>query len=174
MNPKVTMIMVMSVNGIVAQREIQNSFEWNSTEDRKQFLKRIQDVGTVIMGANTYRSIGGDPYEGIEFYVLTHHPEKLPDNDRVNFVSGDVRDIYLQLEDKGLRQVALLGGSKTNTQFIEHRLVDDIYLTIEPLMMPEGMHIIDNPVRNISLSLDSVETLNQSGTLLLHYLVNRD
>ena len=174
MGTRITMIMVMSANGVVAQKQIQNSFEWNSREDREQFLERIRSIGAAIMGANTFRSIGGNPYEGIEFFVLTSHPDKFPKHDRVTFIQGDVRDIYLQLEDKGIKKIALLGGPKTNTQFIEHKLVHDIYLTVEPLVMPEGMHIFDNPSLKMSLVLESVKTLNKSGTILLHYLFKRN
>jgi dihydrofolate reductase len=173
MEPKVTMIMVMSASGIVAQKEIQNSFEWNSPEDREQFLKRIHEIGAVIMGSNTYRSIGGNPYQEIEFFVMTRHPERFPAKKAVRFVQGEVKEICKQVANRGIKQIALLGGPKTNTQFINHGLVDDIYLTIEPLIMQNGMHIVDQLSDSVPLTLESTETLNSNGTILLHYLVKQ-
>lgn len=172
MGLNVTLIMVMSVNGIVAQEEVQNSFEWNSSEDREQFLQRIHQIGSVIMGSNTYRSIGSKPYPGIEFFVLTSHPERFAAREKVTFVQGDVREICSQIHSRGINQIALLGGSKTNTQFFNHHLINEIVLTIEPLIMQTGMQIIDQPLQNIPLLLQDVEQLNSNGTLLLHFLVN--
>ncbi len=163
----------MSVNGIVAQKTVQNSFEWNSSEDREQFLDKIHKIGSVIMGSNTYRSIGGNPYPGVEFFVLSGHPEQFPAKDKVSFVSGDVKEICSQIKARGIEQIALLGGPGTNAQFMEEELIDDIYLTVEPMIMKTGMQIVDNPKKNFSLTLDSVEKLNSEGTLLLHYLVKR-
>ncbi len=40
----ITLIMVMSANGVVAQKSVENSFEWNSAADRKQFLERINHI----------------------------------------------------------------------------------------------------------------------------------
>ncbi|MBU2513301.1 dihydrofolate reductase family protein [bacterium] len=167
----VTLIMVMSVNGVVARNSIENSFEWNSEEDRIQFMQRIREIGTVFMGANTYRSLGSKPYEGIDFYVLTHHPAAFPQHSRVIFLNDKVENIYENLRKSGLKRIALLGGPQTNKLFFDQGLVDEIYLTIEPTFMPEGMHMIQNLNRRVPLQLDSMEVLNQQKTLLLHYFV---
>ncbi len=161
----------MSVNGVVAQGKIENSFEWNSEDDRIQFLKRIREIGTVFMGANTYRSLGSKPYEGIDFYVLTHDSASFSKQNRVSFVNEPVENIYAHWQEKGLKRVALLGGPQTNTLFFEKELVDEIYLTIEPTFMPEGLHMIENLGSRIPLKLESVKVLNEQKTLLLHYYV---
>lgn len=169
--PKVTLIMVMSANGVVAQKPVQNSFEWNSPEDREQFLKKIKEIGTVLMGSNTYRSIGGKPYAGIDFFVMTHRPQQFATHDRVTYVQGSVEQVLRSMRQSGVTQVALLGGPHTNAQCFESQLVDEIYLTLEPLMMPEGMHIASDLSRQINLELESIQTLNSAKTLLLHYRV---
>ncbi len=169
--PKVSLLMVMSVNGVVAQKEVQNSFEWTSEEDREQFLKKTRDIGTVIMGANTYRSIGCKPYEGVRFYVMTNHPDNFREHEMVSFHQGSVKELLYQLDGKKVKRVALLGGPQINAQCFEHNLVDDIYLTIEALLMPEGMHLATSISHNVALKLENLETLNETKTLLLKYQV---
>ncbi len=167
----VVMIMVMSTNGIVAQKTIEDSFEWSSKEDRMQFLDKIRNIGTALMGANTYRSIGSQPYKGVDFYVLTRHPEQFEHHERVTFVEGDVEDIYKLWETRGLTRVALLGGPSTNRLFLDKELVNEIFLTIEPAIMPEGLHLVTGLDRQVNLKLLSLNTLNEQNTLLLHYSV---
>ena len=169
--PRVSLLMVVSTNGIAAQKEIQNSFEWNSPEDREQFLAKINSVGTVLMGSNTYRSIGQKPYPGINFYVMTRQPERYTAHEQVRFVQGDVGQILQEMALAGIEHVALLGGPKISTQCFANQLVDDIYLTIEPLMMPSGMHIVADLPKPVKVQLESVRPLNQRNTLLLHYRV---
>jgi dihydrofolate reductase len=169
--PKVSLIMVMSANGVVAQKAVQNSFEWNSVEDREQFLKKIHEIGAVLMGSNTYRAIGGKPYAGIDFFVLSRRPEQFVSHNRVTFVQGSVEQVLRELGQSGVKRIALLGGPHTNAQCFENQLVDDIYLTMEPLMMPEGMHIASDLSHRVNLVLESVQSLNEAKTLLLHYRV---
>lgn len=163
--------MVMSVNGVVAQKKVQNSFEWTSEEDREQFLKKTRDIGTVIMGANTYRSIGSKPYEGVRFYVMTNNPHNFREHENVSYHQGSVKELLIQLARENVDRVALLGGPQINAQCFEQNLVDDIYLTIEPLLMPEGMHLATSFDDKVSLKLESLETLNETKTLLLKYQV---
>lgn len=168
---RITLIMVMSANGTIAQQEVENSFEWNSPEDRQQFLDRIRSIGTVIMGKNTYKSIGQRPYEGLDFYVLTSQKEQFESHERVIFLEPDPIKVCETLASRGIKKAALLGGSKTNSLFFRERLVDEIYLTIEPVLMPTGMHLVETLTDPIRLKLDEVKTLANGHTLLLHYLV---
>ncbi|MCG8338901.1 MAG: dihydrofolate reductase family protein [Proteobacteria bacterium] len=169
--PKVSLLMVMSVNGVVAQNIVENSFDWSSEEDREQFLEKTSNIGTVIMGANTYRSIGSKPYEGVRFYVMTNTPDTFRENEKVSFHQGSIKELLFQLAQENVGHVALLGGPQINAQCFEHNLVDDIYLTIEPLLMPDGMHLATSFGERVTLKLESLETLNEANTLLLKYRV---
>ena len=169
--PKITLIMVMSANGVVAQKRIEDSFVWNSEADRVQFLQRVSDIGTAIMGANTYQSIGGKPYDGVDFYVLTNHPDQFEPHDRVQFVKGNASEVCRILKDKGLEHIALLGGPTTNRHFLERELVDDIYLTIEPALLPGALQMVNGLDTQIRLELINLTPLNEQKTLLLHYRV---
>lgn len=173
-NLKVTLIMVMSANGVVAQDKDQDSFEWNSDADRDQLLERIQSIGTVLMGANTYRIIEDNLYEKVNFFVLSHHPASFRPRERVSFIQGEAADVCRQLCEKSVKHVALLGGTETNAHFLDAGRVDDIYLTIEPLLLPGGFGLTKNLKDICRLTLESVRKLENRNTLLLHYRVLKE
>jgi len=168
-----TMIMVRSGNGVVAERRFQDSFEWNSADDRAALLRRIAGIGVVVMGSNTYRTIGGRPYPGVRFFVLTQRPEQFTSHPAVTWLSGEIETVYGRLEAEGIRHIALLGGPETNRRFLEAGRVDEIFLTIEPLLLTEGLCLTAPLAMPIALTLESVEFLNNSQTLLCHYRVSR-
>ncbi|MBU3917197.1 dihydrofolate reductase family protein [bacterium] len=170
---KVTLIMVMSANGIVAQKKTENSFEWSSVSDKKQFLNRIREIGTVIMGGNTFRAIKQEPYEGVRFFVLSRRPYRFQPNKNVEFIRGDILQVYKELCDKGIRQVALLGGPETNAQFFNHGLIDNLYLTIEPLLLPKGLQFVSQLDMKTDLVLNEMKVLDNSNSILLHYSVRK-
>lgn len=171
---KLSIIMVMTVDGVIAKSADQNAFEWTSKEDKKHFVAKSKEVGTVMMGGTTFNASGRINYKDRLAIILTSNPDKYEYGENVITKGGDPKDIYKELEEMDLEKVALIGGAKTNAAFLEAGLVDDIYLTVEPLMFGEGLHIADRIDLNLDLTLDSVERLNKKGTLLLHYQVNKE
>ena len=170
---KVTLIMVMSANGKVARKTVHNSFEWNSNEDQRQFLKRIRGIGTALMGSNTYRSIDQTPYEGVTLYVLSHHPDRLREHPAVHLVQGRVIDICRDIRDQGISHLALLGGPDVNAQFFNYDLVDEIFLTVEPLLLDGGLNLVGELEESVSLALNEVSLLGNGSSVLFHYVVEK-
>ena len=163
--------MVMAVNGKIAQNKFQNSFEWNSKEDQRQFLERIKRIGTVIMGSNTFQTINQRPYGSVDYIVLTNDASKFKEQPRVEFMSGNVVSVYQILKERGLSHVALLGGPTVNSQFFNYGLIDEIFLTIEPVMLLTGINLVNELEKNIQLNLIDMVRIEKSDTLLLHYTI---
>ncbi|MBT3226171.1 MAG: hypothetical protein HN580_22685 [Deltaproteobacteria bacterium] len=170
---KITLIMVMSANGMISQERDQDSFEWNSPDDRKQLLEKIQSIGNVLMGANTYRIIEDRLYRGVNFFVLTHHLSRFRPHKQVTFIQGDALDVCQQLQKKKITHIALLGGAKTNSIFLDANKVDELFLTIEPLLLPAEISLANQLQDICRLKLLNVDRLPNGQTLLLHYRVEK-
>jgi dihydrofolate reductase len=69
------------------------------------------------------------------------------------------------------RTVVLLGGTETYTFFMKRNLIDEMYLTVEPVDFREGLRLFDSP-EDISkwFYLEWTEPLGDQGTELRHYL----
>jgi dihydrofolate reductase len=169
---EITMIMVMTADGVISQDTLQDSFTWTSKEDKEHFLSTISIYKNVIMGNTTFEAINKKPYPGVTHYVLTHNKEALrtsPEN--VVYIGGSVKEIYSCLSKNKIKKIALLGGAETNTFFLKNNLVTDIYLTVEPLIFGKGFRLSTAEQLEVSLKLIDVKKLNDRGTLLLHYAV---
>ena len=172
-NLKVTLIMVMTVNGKVGQNKFQDSFEWNSKEDQRQFLARIKDIGVTVMGSNTFQTVNQHPPGGVHTIVLTSDSAKFKKQPKVEFMSGNVVDIYETLQKRGIKHVALLGGPTVNSHFFNNQLIDEIYLTIEPVLLLTGINLINDLDHNIRLHLEKMVRIDNSDTILLHYTTGK-
>ena len=76
-----------------------------------------------------------------------------------------------ELEKQNYKQSLLVGGSEINTLFFRDKLVDEIWLTIEPKIFGNGNDLTTGQNFDIELKLKSSKRLNTTGTLLLKYEV---
>ena len=67
----------------------------------------------------------------------------------------------------------LVGGSKIYSSFMKEGLVDELYLTIEPVVFGNGKNLFSDESFETKLELVSSKKLNKKGTILLKYRVLR-
>ena len=123
------------------------------------------------MGKNT----GSFRVFGVPNFVLTHDPagaaaSQAQDSrglERV-YLCGQPQEICAKLEARGIHKAALLGGPSTNLQFLRAGLVDEIYLTVEPVTIGRGIRFLNEPLESRWTLADS-QVLNERGTIVLHY-----
>lgn len=162
---KITMVMVMSADGLVTHGEDGPSFDWASLEDRAAFLECVRGADAVITGSGSFAA---EKDMKRPYYVLTNR-EGLPSFKNVFYVHGSAGDIASRAAADGHENVLLLGGPKTNALFLKEGLVDRVLLTIEPRFFGVGKTLSLGTMLDIHLQLCSVKRLNERGTLLLEY-----
>ena len=80
-------------------------------------------------------------------------------------------DVDLASILSGYKEVAIVGGSRVYQAMLDHGFLDDLYLTIEPLIFGRGKPMFDAGKQTHRMKLVSVKKLNSSGSILLHYRV---
>lgn len=166
---KVFIIAAITVDGFIARDQNQRSIDWTSPEDSKMYRQVTQAAGVTIYGSRTFDTImRGLP--GRKTIVMTSHPETYANIENVEATTDSAVDIMRRLEQEGQEQVAVCGGATIYHQFLQAGLVDEIYLTIEPLLFGEGVPLISDKLPDLKLQLAEVKHLNQN-TLQLFYKV---
>lgn len=168
---KTTLIMACSLDGFIARSSEDNPFEWTSKEDKIHFQTLTKQIGVMLMGGNTYKTSGVKSFVGRQTYVITNNPQNYEFGENVEAVSGTPQSILADLREKGHENLALVGGANANTQFLVNSLVDEMYITVEPIIFGSGIKLF-NDAFFYSLELISLKKLNEKGTIMLHYKVN--
>jgi dihydrofolate reductase len=168
---KITLIMVSTLDGVIAKSSDHNAFEWTSKEDKDHFMKTSKELGVLLLGGNTFKASGRKTYPGRVAYVLTNNPDKYDFGENVFPVAGTPQAVAAHLRSEGHQNVALIGGASVNRDFLKAGLIDEMYITVEPLIFGKGLHIFDDDDVEIKLELLEMSKLNENGTILLHYRV---
>lgn len=166
---KIILIAAISADGKIAQSQDQSSLDWTSKEDTAFFVAKTKEAGVVVMGRRTFETIG-KPLKGRRLIVLGEEVApgfSLGGAGEVEFVSTSVQDLVTRLEQEGVTQLVIAGGSSVYSQFLQAGLVTDVYLTIEPILFGSGIPLAQGFDR-IQMSLVEVTKLNEQ-SVLLHY-----
>jgi len=163
---KTFIIAVLTADGLIAEGTDQLSTDWTSKEDRRFFRDRTKEAGVIVMGRNTYETIA----------------KPLPDRLNVVYSEGEIEGVEVtkkdpaellkDLEKRGFKEVAIIGGTTIFTMFMEAGLVDKLYLTIEPVVFGSGMTLFNKKFDAKKLKLVSMQKLGEEA-VLLEYDVQR-
>lgn len=163
---KVIVIAAITADGFIA-RDANQLADWTSKEDKQNFVKLTKQTGVMVMGRNTYDTIG-KALPGRKTVVYTSRPL---DNPEVETTAEKPAELLQRLQKEGFKEVAICGGQQIYDMFLSAGLVDEIYLTIEPRIFGKGVTLM-NFMNDLDLKLIEASQLNDD-TLLLHYEVKK-
>lgn len=175
---KVIMIAVSSVDGKATRGYDPNIYKWTSKEDSDFYFGLLARSKLIVMGSGTFEAARHliKHKKGRLRIVLTHNlkkysAEQLPG--LLEFTPETPRALVGRLWKK-YNELLLVGGPALYSSFLKDGVVDEIYLTIEPLIFGTGKPLFE-PIgfNEIRLKLTSVKKLNKKGTLLLKYKVEK-
>ena len=142
---------------------------WLSEEDWVFFQAELARADAVVCGRDTYLAAAGRLRKRNTF-VLTSRPKTTARRGSVSFVNPATVDLAPLFA--GMKRVAVIGGARVYREMIDAGLLDELYLTLEPLMFGRGQVLIA-PGADVRLRLLSSKRLNKRGSLLLRYKIER-
>jgi dihydrofolate reductase len=162
---RVTLHMVSSLDGFIAKKD--NSVSWLdspgniyeagvsiSEQDAAAFLETID---CYVLGSRTYEHALelGWPYGDTPTVVVTGR--KLPSPQKsVEFYSGDLQTLVDEKLAPRYRNIWLVGGAMLCQRFLGLGLVEEIKLTIAPVLLGEGLRLFGDSTTEERWNLKNV------------------
>lgn len=126
------------------------------------------------MGKRTFEMFGNDfPQKNCLNVVMTKDPELLNKQiDGALFTDKSPEEIINLAEEKGFKQLFLVGGTKTNDAFLKANLIDEIWINVHPIIIGHGKYLFneDPDISIKNLELYKSEQF-EGGQILLRYKV---
>lgn len=167
-------VMVTSLNGKITRGDEVDISSWASKEDSEYFSSLIRESNLVVMGSKTYQAAEKKLRSAPNKLrvVITRDPDKYKEKEipgQLEFTSDGAEGLVKRLEDRGYTRMLLVGGREINKLFFKAGLVTKLYLTLEPELFGTGKDMVAPGEIELSFKLESLEKLNDNGTLLLKY-----
>jgi dihydrofolate reductase len=142
--------------------------DWTGSADKKLFAAMSRAAGVVIMGSRTFDTIGS-PLPGRKNIVLTRNKARRSKWENLEFTDRSPERILTGLEQEGYTHAILAGGSLINTLFASVDLIDELVVTVSPLIFGRGLPLFADNI-SMALELDAVEQID-SNVACLRYRV---
>lgn len=144
------------------------------TESYESFMA---GVGCIVMGGETYAWLMEHesekwPYPQTPSYVFTHHEYTAPAGADITFVRGEVTEFVADFrQDAAGKNVWVVGGGNLAAQFADAGLLDEIILSVIPVVLGDGKRLLPLAGPTAPLELVASRTLGR-GVVELRYLLN--
>lgn len=164
---KCFIIAATTLDGFIAKDEHHPAM-WTSKADKKRFIELTKKAGVIVMGSHTWKTLGRPLKERVN---IVYSRSQDFSNEGARMTNDDPATLLHKLESEGYKEVAICGGTHIYTMFMKAKLVDTIYLTIEPIVFGKGLKLFDDDML-FHLELVSSVQSESAGSLLLEYKVN--
>ena len=142
------------------------------------YITSLRDYDTVLMGRRTYEwgyQFGVQPgqpapmYGHMMQYVFS---QSMPDyeQEQLRVIRDDPAEFVRQLKTEAGGTIYLCGGGQLAGYLLDHSLVDECILKVNPVIFGGGIPAFGNFKRTIALSLLDTKVYN-NGVLFLRYAV---
>jgi dihydrofolate reductase len=169
--PQYIALAAVTMDGKIA-KNAKHFSSWTSPEDKKFMRRELGRSDVIIVGNNTYKT-AIKPLSKRNCIVLTTKVKTLSvENANLVLLNPKTANLKSFIKKLGYQTVAVLGGAQTYDYCLQHGMLTDLYLTIEPITFGAGINLFNSlKSKQKNWKFVSVKKLNRSGTLLLHYTI---
>lgn len=170
---KLVLFIASSLDGYIATKD--DALDWLydvEGEGDNGYSEFYNTVDTILMGKRTYDWIMNQelkefPYKNKECYVFSRSLTK--DTEDVKFVNRDVVHFVNQLKSENGKNIWIVGGGELLHSLMKEELVDELIITVAPILLGKGIPLFKEVDKQFNLSLKEVRKFNQF--VELHYEV---
>ena len=173
---KTSLIFVSTLDGKITKWGNPHVKTWSSHQDQDYFKKIWNNTRIIIMGSNTYKAEPLKPTSSHLVVVMTRNPSAYKQSEvpgQIEFTDESPVQLASRFEKTGHENMLVVGGPHVATSFLKEKLIDEVWLTIEPKIFGTGGGFVTEEKLDINLRLIHFEKVNEQGTLITKYAVQK-
>lgn len=176
MSRKLTYYIAVTVDHYIAHADGRVDGFLTEGQHIPDYITSLRDYDTVIMGKHTYEwgyaygVIPGEPaplYGHMMQYVMSksmpayHHP-------RLQVIRQNPAEFVHGLKQESGGQIYLCGGGALAGYLLDHRLIDDLILKVNPVLFGAGIPLFGESKCQVDLNFYNSKVY-PTGAMIIHY-----
>jgi dihydrofolate reductase len=173
MRPRFSVFIAISLDGYIARAN--GAIDWLSivhpVDEAHGYQVFMASVDVIVLGRGTYETVHGFndwPYTGKRVIVMTHRPAEARHGEQ--FFSGSAVELVARLSEA--KRVYVDGG-KVVSQFFAAGLIDDVTISMIPIILGDGIRLFSGGEGEHRLDLESHRSW-PSGMVQMRYRIRTE
>jgi len=172
---RIQLFIAASIDGYIARED--HSIDWLDEMDDPDngdygYAHFIAGIDTVIMGRKTYDLVLGFdvdwPYADLKCLVVSSDQELSPTTPQTKVINILNEDTIQSIRAGSSKNIWLVGGGNLVSQFMHHEAIDDILLSVIPIVLGSGIPLF--PGRSKETKFELINSRSYStGAVMLNY-----
>jgi dihydrofolate reductase len=146
-------------------------YDWIVMDKDFDLAGHMKRFDTFFFGRNSYENFlrsGNVSFPGITNYVFSNSLHRVDKN--FNLLKGDIEALIMDIKKQDGKDIAIYGGANLLSSFLDLNLVDELTMSIIPVILGQGKPMVNTLKKRVYLTL--VKTMKfSSGTVQLTYQV---
>lgn len=169
---KIILGLAVSLDGLIEGPN--GEYDWCFTDQDYGMQEFLQRIDTIFTGRKTYEmSLGKEDFDlgfpRMKEYIFSTTMKTAPEGKTL--IKGDIENEVLKIKNSPGKDIWLFGGALLTTSLMNLKLVDEVWLSIHPIILGRGKPIFNDIRERIHLTLTDTKTYS-SGLVSVTYQVN--
>lgn len=170
---KVIVGVAISLDGFIEGPN--GEYDWCLTDQDYGLTEFYKRIDALFIGRKTYEMVqgqkgGGGGFSKMTTYVFSNTLEKVKKG--AVLVKGDLQEEVQRIKSEPGKDIWLFGGASLTSALLNLRLIDEIWLSVHPLVLGGGKPLFQGIEQRIALKLHEEKTY-ASGLVSLWYHVQK-
>jgi dihydrofolate reductase len=170
MNRKIILGLALSLDGMIEGPN--GEYDWCFTDQDYGMQEFLAGVDSVLYGRKSYellmRDFGKDnPFGQLKSYVFSR---TMPPSENYTLVNGDIAKEIDKIRQSPGKNLWLFGGAELTSELLRMKLVDELWLSVHPIILGQGKPLFASLTERVKLELVSSKPYN-TGLVSLTYKV---
>jgi len=171
---KVIFSLANSLDNYIARKD--GAIDWilSGEEAASAMTEFWKTIDAVVIGRKTYEPVlkSDTPFPtfpGVKNYVLSHTLKESPDKN-VEIIGEDAAEFIHRLKTEEGRDIFVMGGGLLAKPLFEANLIDEVGVTIHPVLLGSGIPLFHEISRQVDLELIKSQVF-KNGCVSISYRV---
>ncbi len=137
---KVILSVAVSLDGFIEGPH--GEYDWCPPPSEDEMNDFMNGIEVIFMGRKSYEMTGISMFQEKQSYVFSNTLKEVKGNTKV--ISGDFISAVNEIRQQPGKDIWLFGGASLTTDFINHQLVDEMWLGLVPIVLGKGKPLFQN------------------------------
>ena len=171
---KVILGLAVSLDGFIEGPN--GEYDWCFTDQDYGLSDFFKRVDTLFMGRKTYElmlSVGDKASPGfpkMKEYIFSTTLKNVKEG--ATLINGNIKQEIDRIKKEKGKDIWLFGGASLTTAFINENLLDEIWMSVHPLLLGSGNPLFQHITHRIHLELLETKSYS-SGLVSLKYAIKK-